>query len=78
MAYTDAFGHFLFFLFLCPRIQRGACRNGFQETGRQAEIIPIEPGRIMPAKGKKVCFLQKQPTSVLFFFIKSGYQKEKE
>ena len=67
----------VFFVSL-PRIQRGACRNGSQETGRQAEIIPIEPGRIMPAKGKKCVFCKTAHLCAILFFIKSGYQKEKE
>ena len=37
-----------------PSNIRGACRNVRPKTGRQAEIIPIEPVRVNADEGKKV------------------------
>lgn len=65
----------VFFLFLCPSEYKGVLAGDAQETGRQAEIIPIEPGRVMPAKGKK-CIFSKN-SSPLLFLLKFRLSKRK-
>ena len=58
-----------------PSNIRGACRNDAQKTGRLAEIIPIEPVRVMRRREKKCIFSKNSPP--LLFLLKFRLSKRK-